>query len=40
MLAAGGMNGKLLVYDLRKMPQPLSTKLSGHDTAIKSVCFG
>jgi|688.fasta_scaffold355615_2 hypothetical protein len=38
MLAAGGMSGSLLIYDLRKIQSPLF-KLNGHDTPIKSVCF-
>jgi WD40 repeat protein len=38
MLAAGGMNGGLLVYDLRKIQVPLF-RLTGHCSAVKNVCF-
>ena len=38
MIAVGGMNGGLTIYDLKKLSSPI-IKLNGHDTPIKSVCF-
>ena len=38
IIAVGGMNGALMLYDLRKLSTPM-LKLGGHDTPIKSVCF-
>jgi hypothetical protein len=38
MLAAGGMNGGLMIYDLRNIQTPLM-KFTGHDTSVKSLCF-
>jgi hypothetical protein len=38
MLAAGGVDGGLFIYDLRKIQVPLF-RLNGHNSGVKNVCF-
>lgn len=38
IIAAGGINGSIMIYDIRRLTRPF-LKLLGHDTPIKSICL-